>query len=213
MGKNKKSFIQGIKDQFSVKAIVLIPIAVGINLVGGMLASNLKLPIFLDMIGTIVSAALAGPWVAALVGLLTNIFLALVSNPVYLPYSVVSVGVALVVGFMMRAGLFKKIWGVVIIWLASTVVSAALAGSVTYFVFGGATGATGSSLLTVTLIAATQEILGSIFASSMIENLIDRAIAFAIAYVILKYIPKRLRSQYSLDGTDDFAEDPDGSPA
>ena len=72
--KQKLTFVQGLKAQFSTKSLVLIPIAVGINLIGGTLASTLKLPLFLDMIGTILSAALAGPWVAALVGFLTNIF-------------------------------------------------------------------------------------------------------------------------------------------
>jgi len=199
----KKGFIQGIKDQFSVKALVLIPIATGINLVGGMLAANLKLPLFLDMIGTYVSAALAGPWVAALVGLLTNVFLALVTNPIYLPYSLVSIGVGLTVGFMFRAGLFKHIWGILLIWLASSLVSAVIAGSITAFIFGGATGATGSSFLTVTLIAVTKQIIGSVFASAMIENLFDRAVALAITFVILKNIPRRFRSQYSLDATDE----------
>ena len=196
----KKGFIQGIKDQFSIKALVLIPIAVGINLVGGMLASSLKLPLFLDMIGTYVAASLAGPWVAALVGLLTNVFLSLVANPVYLPYSLVSISVGLTVGFMMRAGLFRKIWGIAIIWIASSLVSAIVAGTITVFVFGGATGATGSSFITVTLIALSERIIASVFTSAMIENLIDRAVALVIAYVILKNIPKRFRSQYSLDG-------------
>ena len=49
-------------------------------------------PLFLDMIGTIVIACLSGPWVSALCGLLTNVFLALVANPVYLPYSLVRDG-------------------------------------------------------------------------------------------------------------------------
>lgn len=80
----KLSFWEGIKAQFSTKCLVLIPIAVGINLIGGTLCSALKLPLFLDMIGTIVVACLSGPWVAALTGLLTNLFLALVANPVYL---------------------------------------------------------------------------------------------------------------------------------
>jgi energy-coupling factor transport system substrate-specific component len=198
--KIKKSFIQGIKDQFPIKVLVLIPIATGINLVGGMLASGLKLPLFLDMIGTYVAAALAGPWVAALVGFLTNLFLALVSNPIFLPYSLVSIGVGLTVGFMMRAGLFKRVWGILAIWLVSSLVSAVIAGGITAFVFGGATGATGTSFLTVAFVAVTREIFASVFASAMIENLIDRAVALAITYVILKNIPKRFRSQYSLDG-------------
>ena len=203
----KKGFVQGIKDQFSTKSLVLIPIAVGINLVGGMIASNLKLPVFLDMIGTIVAAALAGPWVAALVGLLTNIFMALVANPVYLPYAVVSVSVALVTGFMIRAGSFKSILGVIATWLVSTVVSAITAAIITYFVFGGATGATGASVITAAFITMGQEIFKAVFASAFIENLIDRAIAFAVAYAILKTIPTRFRSQYSIESTSDNDND------
>jgi energy-coupling factor transport system substrate-specific component len=205
----KKTFVQGIKDQFSTKTLVLIPIAVGINLVGGMIASSLKLPLFLDMIGTILAAALGGPWVAALVGLLTNIFLALVSNPVYLPYSLVSIGSGLVAGFMIRGGLFKKWWGIVITWLAVTLISVIIASTITVVIFGGATGATGSSVLTATLIAATKNIVQSVVASAFIENLIDRAIAFVIAFIILKRIPKRFLSQYSIDsmGEDDDDDD------
>ena len=48
--KQKLTFVQGLKAQFSTKSLVLIPIAVGINLIGGTLASTLKLPLFLDMI-------------------------------------------------------------------------------------------------------------------------------------------------------------------
>ena len=116
--------LEGFRAQFSTKVLVLIPIAAGINLVGGALCSSLKLPLFLDMIGTMVIACLSGPWVAALTGLLTNVFLAIVANPVYLPYAVVSVLCGFVVGVMARIGLFRKPWGIVLIWLTVTVVNA-----------------------------------------------------------------------------------------
>lgn len=95
----KASFAQKLKDQFSTKSLVLIPIAVGINLIGGTLCSMLKLPLFLDTIGTLVVACLSGPWVAALTGLLTNVFLAIVANPVNFPYAIVSVLVGLTAGY------------------------------------------------------------------------------------------------------------------
>lgn len=204
--KQKLTFVQGLKAQFSTKSLVLIPIAVGINLIGGTLASTLKLPLFLDMIGTILSAALAGPWVAALVGFLTNIFLALVSNPIYVPYSLVSIAAGLITGYMIKAGLFKKTWGVILTWLVVTFSSVVISSCITIFVFGGAT-ATGTSVLTAGLIAATKDIVKSVFASSMIENLADRAIAFAIAYVLLKRIPKRFLSQYAVDSADEDEDD------
>lgn len=203
----KMSFGEGLKAQFSTKSLVLIPIAVGINLIGGTLCSALKLPLFMDMIGTILSACLAGPWVAALVGLLTNIFLALVSNPVYLPYSLVSICCGLVTGYMVKAGLFKKVWGVVLTWLACTLVSVIIASTITILVFGGATGVTGTSVITATLIAASKKIVESVFASSFIENLVDRGIAFLIAYILLKKIPKRFLSQYTVEATFDDDEE------
>ena len=181
----------------------MIPIAVGINLIGGTLCSTLKLPLFLDMIGTMVVACLSGPWVAALTGFLTNVFLALVANPVNLPYAVVSVLCGLVVGYMVKAGLFKKWWGVLIVWVVVTLVNAVSASLITVFVFSGATGINGTSVLTATLVVAMKNIFASVFSSSIIENLLDKGIAVAVAYFIVKKVPKRFLSQYAAGNSDD----------
>lgn len=74
------------------------------------------------------------------------------SNPVYLPYAAVSVLCGLVVGYMVKAGLFRKKWGVVVIWLVCTFVNAISASLITTFVYGGATGVNGTSVLTATLV-------------------------------------------------------------
>lgn len=96
-----------------------------------------KAPIILDMIGTIVIACLSGPWVSALCGLLTNVFLALVANPVYLPYSIVSVLCGLITGYMVKAGLFKRIWGTVLIWIACTLTNTVSASLITILYMEG----------------------------------------------------------------------------
>lgn len=202
----KLLFIENIKNQFSTKSLVLIPIAVGINLIGGTLCSTLKLPLFLDMIGTMVVACLSGPWVAALTGFLTNVFLALVANPVNLPYAVVSVLCGLVVGYMVKAGLFKKWWGVLVVWIVVTLVNAVSASLITVFVFSGATGINGTSVLTATLVVAMKNIFASVFSSSIIENLLDKGIAVAVAYFIVKKVPKRFLSQYAAGNSDNSDE-------
>lgn len=188
-----------IKQEFSTKTIVLIPICAGINLVGGAIAGTLKLPVFLDLIGTIISAALAGPWVAAIVALLTNIFLALVTNPTYFPYVLVGIAVSLQTGYMIRVGCFCKIKGVILTCLVATLLSTIITSCVTVFFFGGVTGATGASLITAGLIATFGEIWKGVLTSAFIENLLDRSISFAIAYSILKNIPKRFISQYQIN--------------
>ena len=86
----------------------------------------------------------------------------------------------------------------ILTWLACSLTNTISASLITIFVYGGATGVTGTSVVTATLIAATKDIMVSVFSSSMIENLIDKAIAFAIAYVIVKKIPKRFLSSMHL---------------
>ena len=57
---------------FSTRTLTLMSAGIAINMVLGQIASMLKLPIFLDSIGTIIVALLAGP-IAALVAGLTGV--------------------------------------------------------------------------------------------------------------------------------------------
>lgn len=191
----KMTFGEKFKKHFTTTTLVLIPICAGINLIGGWLATTLKLFVFLDMIGTIVAAAIGGPWVAAVVGLLTNIFMAIVANPVYLPYALVSIGVGLLTGYMVQKGFFKSFGGYVITWLANTLLSVIISSAITILVFGGSTGATGGSALTAYLLATGQKIITSVVATSFLETLLDRAIAYFAAFIVLSRIPKKFISK------------------
>lgn len=166
------------------------------------MCSALKLPLFLDMIGTVLVACLAGPWVAALCGLITNLFLAIVTNPVFFPYALVSILCGLVTGYLVMAGFFKNAVGAIVTWLACTLTNSLASSIITIFVYGGATGINTSSLATAALIAATKQIVLSVFSTSLIENLVDKGLVFLIVYWLVKKIPKRFSSQYApLDGT------------
>lgn len=129
------------------------------------------------------------------------------ANPVYLPYSIVSVLCAVVTGYMVKKGFFKNVWGAVLTWLACTLTNTISASVITIFVYGGSAGVTGTSVLTVTLIAATKNIITSVLSTSMLENLIDKGITFFIAFILIQKIPKRFLSQYAADTDDDDEED------
>ena len=53
------------KTQLNAAVIVLIPACIGINYLGKLFASFLKLPLWLDSIGTCIGAALGGPIIGA----------------------------------------------------------------------------------------------------------------------------------------------------
>ena len=66
--------IDSITRQFDTRTLVLMPVAMALNIVlGTAVASALKIPIYLDSIGTILVASLSGPLAGALTGFLANI--------------------------------------------------------------------------------------------------------------------------------------------
>jgi energy-coupling factor transport system substrate-specific component len=67
-------FIDSIKSNFNTMTWVLIPVAIAINVVIGQIVVLLKLPVYLDSIGTVLVGVLAGPWAGALTGTLSNTF-------------------------------------------------------------------------------------------------------------------------------------------
>ena len=77
------------KETFSIMVILLIPVAIAINIVGGQMTSILKIPVDLDMIGVILVGALAGPIPAAVTGVLTNLINGIM-DPSWIPYAFTS---------------------------------------------------------------------------------------------------------------------------
>ena len=84
-------------QKFTKLTIFLIPIGIAVNVVGGQLAVLLKLPLFLDSIGTFVVGALCGWAPGLLVGLGCGLINA-ISLPTLLPYTIVVRSISVVSG-------------------------------------------------------------------------------------------------------------------
>jgi hypothetical protein len=99
-----------IASQFDLRTIVLMPIAIAVNIIlGAAVANALKIPIYLDSIGTILVGALAGPIPGALTGFLANILWQYVIPPpfqgaVAAPFAIVAAVIGLMAGIFARAG-------------------------------------------------------------------------------------------------------------
>ena len=178
-----------IKNDFTILAILIMPVSVAVNFVGGQLATVLKLPVYLDTIGTIFASMLCGPWVGAVTGMLTNVVIGF-ANPVSFPFIPVSIVVGLVVGFLSRKKMFGNWWksfiSAILIGLSSTVVSA----PIVVLVYGGVTGA-GTSLLTAVAMAAGANIWESVIGTAGVFTVIDRIIAVVVSLLVIRVIPAR----------------------
>jgi hypothetical protein len=97
-----------ITRQFDTRTLVLMPIAIALNIIlGQAVGSALKIPIYLDSIGTILVGALAGPIPGALTGLLANLlWTAVVPPPFHSDIAAAFAVVAAVIGLL--AGAFSR---------------------------------------------------------------------------------------------------------
>jgi energy-coupling factor transport system substrate-specific component len=62
------NMFEKIKKDFTTMTWVLIPVAIAINIAIGQIVVLLKLPVFLDSIGTVLVGIICGPWAGALTG-------------------------------------------------------------------------------------------------------------------------------------------------
>ena len=100
--------------RFDTRTIVLIPIAIAINIVlGQTVAAALKVPIYLDSIGTILVGVLAGPIPGAVTGLLTNLLWTYVLPAPFHsdfagPFAVVALWIGFIAGVFGQLGWFRS---------------------------------------------------------------------------------------------------------
>jgi len=98
-----------IARQFDTRTIVLMPVAIAINIIlGQTVGAALKIPIYLDSIGTILVGVLAGPIAGALTGFLANILWTYVVPPPFQSSAAAAFAiVAFVIGLL--AGTFGRL--------------------------------------------------------------------------------------------------------
>lgn len=105
---------ESIARQFDTRTIVLMPIAIAINIIlGQTVAAALKVPIYLDSIGTILVGVLAGPLAGALTGGLANLIWTYVLPAPFhsdyaAPFFIVAVEIGLLAGIFGRFGFFRS---------------------------------------------------------------------------------------------------------
>jgi uncharacterized membrane protein len=127
----------------------------------------LKLPVYLDSIGTVLVGALIGPWVGLLTGALSNIIWTLLGiNPPAIWFAPVAAVIGLIAGFAGRAGVFTRPSPR---WLSALIVG--------IFFFGLA-------LFVMSFVNATTDADGNLLLPTAGDLLAQQPIVFLVAFLI-----------------------------
>lgn len=187
------------KTRFSTACFVLIPACIGINYLGKLFASVLKLPLWLDAIGTVLGAVLGGPIIGAVCGAANNLIYGFTTgDAITLVYSLTSLCIGLGVGIMARTGHMQKLSGALLTALAAGLIAVIVSTPLNILFWGGTTGNVwGDAVFALTQANGLPVWLGSQL-DEVVVDVPDKLMTLLIAYVILRGLPKKLTSLYDV---------------
>lgn len=177
------------------RTLALIPRAMAINLVVGQVVAIVKLPVYLDSIGTVLVGVLCGPLAGALTGFLSNVLVGFIAAPTMLPFAVVGAVIGALAGGLASARIFRAWWSAVCGGACVGVVAAACSAPISAWLFGGVTGG-GTDLVVALFRAQGLSALQASFSQGLTVDPLDKAITFAVVAWVLRCASARLLDQY-----------------
>lgn len=179
----------------SSRTLALIVFSIAINMLVGQISSSIKLPIFLDSIGTIICALLAGPWIAALTGLLTNLLWGLLSGPIAAAFAPVAMMIGLSAGLLAHAGFFRTLPRVIFSGIVITLALMLVAVPIRTYLFAGTTGS-GADFFVAYFHAVGENLLESVAITVLGANIADKIVSSLIAWLLVRRLPLRAQQNF-----------------
>lgn len=179
--------------KITITQICFIALAAVINVIGGNLALMLRLPIYLDSIGTILAAALLGPLYGAIPGIISGVISGITTDIYALYFIPVQIITGIMTGIIFKTSFVTK-WkmalGTIFISVPGTLVSASIAA----YVFGGVT-SSGSSVLVVLMNKMGMNLVASAFLVQVLTDYLDRIVSMGIVVTILAVMSNSMKMQ------------------
>lgn len=176
--------------KITVIHITTIALAAVINILGGQIALFLRLPLYLDTLGTIFVAAIYGPIYGIFPGLLSGLITGITSDIYSLYFAPVQIATGIMTGLMFKSKLMKQ-WTLPIGVLCIVIPGTLVASLITVILFGGIT-SSGSSIIVIFLRSIGMNVVMSVFLVQIITDFCDRMIGVILVITFIKKLPKDL---------------------
>ena len=189
---------------FTTPRLVAIALCASLNIAIGSIVYVLKMPIYLDSIGSILCALLLAPdrligfICTALAGLISNIIIFLLINPFILWFEATSVAIALVSVFVTArfVDVYRArpmpvvhfVGAVVLCGIVTGLVAAVVSAPVVAYLFGGVTG-NGSALIVAFFLKTGQQLLNAALYSGLAAEPIDKVLQVLFAALLYRATP------------------------
>ena len=178
-----------LPKKLTVLQMCFLALAAVLNIAGANIALLLRIPLYLDTLGTFLSAMLFGPFYGMIPGLLSGLLTGFTTDIYSLFYLPVQLVTALAAGFLFyeksfKTGKYRILLYAVAVTVPGTIVSA----SITAFLFGGIT-SSGSSILVQLLHHTGLNLTASVFCVQLLTDYLDRTVMLCLSVLVLGVLP------------------------
>lgn len=173
-----------------LRITILFALSIAINMIGANIALFLKLPIYLDLIGTLLVSVILGPYFAVLSAVISALLNWMTTDIFALFFSPVAIIVALLTGFLLNRNTNLKALPLkaILISLPGTII----ASLITVILFHGIT-SSGSSIIANVLHALGLDLTFSLIIVQALTDYADRLISLIIVFLIVKQLSPLLK--------------------
>ena len=175
-----------IKGSLAAYALLVL-ICLAVNWGGDQIVSRLNWPVWLDSIGTVVCAYIAGPFCGAVVGITTNL-LAHILYGIPWFYAIVSVVIALIVGFAARKRLLHTLLGTLNVGVVLAVSTSVVAFVLNLILNNGSTGSAWGDAVKGFLAERGLNPWVSLFIGELYMELADKLVILLALFLVTRLI-------------------------
>ncbi len=187
--------VQPIKAT-GTQALALIPLGIALNLALGTLVHTMKLPVYVDAVGTIAVTLIAGLRAGVAVGVASFLIGGVLTNPVLPWFSGTQAAIAVYTHLVGRASGFRTMARTVLSGIGLGIVAGIVSAPVIVWLFGGVTGS-GASLVVAFLLASGKSVMQSVLLSGLAAEPLDKTLQCLLAVWLLRGLPPGLLMRFS----------------
>lgn len=196
MSSKRKSNNSPWSLDLNTASLILIPAGVGINYIGKLFVQMLQLPLWLDSIGTCLTACLAGPVVGALCGAINNVIYGLTMSPISMVYALSQAGIGIVVGLMAYYGSMKRVGTTLLTGFLAGSAAVLISTPLNMFFWGGTTGNIWGDAVYALCLAKDLPVWMASMIDEIMVDVPDKIIVLMIVLGMYKNLPKSLLTLY-----------------
>lgn len=182
---------QKIAEELTGPALPFVAFCIALNLTVGQVTSALKIPLYLDSIGTILVAVLVGPWSAVLCGSAANLLAAAFGNPMMMFFIPVVAVIGAFTGVIAKLGWFRKWYLVCLGGILQGILAALVSAPISSYLFSGVMMA-GTDFLVLYFRSLGNTLMDSVLYQGLASDPADKLVSYVIVFLLVRNLPQRL---------------------